>query len=82
MAYCDVEIEPDDYLTACSSREIELIIKYLKEDGYLDEENKNKRVSRNIQDDIWYEMCDKLADIRLQMSIDDENTIRSIIEKY
>lgn len=81
MAYIDVEIEPDDYLNSCSSREIELLIKYLKEDGHLEDE-KEQRISKNIQDDIWYEMCDKLADIRLRLSLDDENTIKKIIEKY
>jgi len=37
-----VEIEIDDFIMGCSSREIRQLIEALKEDGHLDDEDENE----------------------------------------
>ncbi len=82
--YVDVDI--DDFLNACSNKERDDLIDALEEDGWV------KRVARrgaktneqgpSILEMEWQEMCNKLSDIRLRISRDDEETIKTILERY
>ena len=81
-----VDVEVDEFWSMCSSREKEEFIDILVEDGWVvrispkgtDPESKLP----SIPDLNWTEMVNKLNDIRIQISSDDEESIKQIIKKY
>jgi hypothetical protein len=88
MANIDVNV--DDFLSSCDRYDIKEIIKFLKDEEWIsedsDDENPNPNLipldKQNIYDQEWYSLCDKLSSIRLQLSHEDEETIRNILKKY
>ena len=88
MANVYVDIDVDDFLSSCGRLEIKEVIEFLKENeligGDSDDENPNLIPfnKQNIFDQEWYSLCDKLSSIRLQLSREDEETIRNILKKY
>jgi hypothetical protein len=81
--YTEVEVQVDEFLSSCREREIREIIEKLKEDGHLS--NLNVPIpeeEQSIFDKNWNESCQKLSEIRLQMSEEDCQTILNIIKKY
>lgn len=88
MAYVyfsdDIEVEVDDFMDACSDREIRNVIEYLI---------RNQKIARKdfnfLGDDAsglleseFREALLKLNDCRLQLSNEDTQTILSISKKY
>ena len=80
-----IDIDPYEYIDSCSKMEIREIIDYLIEEGHINrsaaisnERDKNK----NILDDEWDEVTDKLDRIRLRLTTDDEEKIKEIVKKY
>ncbi len=88
MPYIDVDIDVDDFYDNCSSYEKKELISYLREDGLLpDAEEKmvvgnTAEVIRNVHDVEWYELLQKLAPLRMQMSVEDIEAIKQIVKKY
>lgn len=87
MAYVnidtDVEVYPDEFLSACSPKEIKELIKYLKEDGHLAniiDIFPGQHLS--FFDEEWFKMLDKMSKIRQQMDSTDIQTIKDILNKY
>lgn len=86
----NIDIDVDDFLSSCDRHDIIEIIKFLKEEEWIsedsDDENPNPNLipldKQNIFDQEWYSLCDKLSSIRLQLSREDEETIRNILKKY
>jgi hypothetical protein len=81
--YVEVEVEVDDFLSSCGSKEIKQVIDKLKEDGHLS--NINVPIPENeqlISDKNWNQTCQKLSEIRLQMSMEDIELIENILKKY
>jgi hypothetical protein len=81
--YVEVEVEVDDFLSSCGSKEIKQVIDKLKEDGHLS--NINVPIPENeqlISDKNWNQTCQKLSEIRLQMSTEDMEVIENILKKY
>jgi ribosomal protein S8 len=81
--YAEVEVEVDDFLSSCGSKEIKQVIDKLKEDGHLS--NINVPIPENeqlISDKNWNQNCQKLSEIRLQMSMKDIEVIENILKKY
>jgi hypothetical protein len=84
--YTEVEVDVDDFLSSCDKDEIKEVIEWLRDEEYLtdnevivnDESSKNK----TLDEKEWISLCAKLSNIRLQMSIDDENTIKKILINY
>lgn len=80
---CEIDIEVDEFIDSCNSREIKRIIKILKEDGHLS--NVTPLIpdgKRTIMDDEWIRTLEKLSAIRLTMDNDDIETIKKISNKY
>lgn len=79
----EVDVDIDDFLSACSSREIKNLINALIEDGYLNptaikvEDNK-----KTYMESEWDELTNKFSEIRLRISQEDEETLRGILKKY
>ena len=81
--YAEVNVDVEEFLTACRPKEIKEVIEWLVDEGHLS--NITKLIpeeKRSSMDTEWIEMCEKLSCIRLQMSSEDENLIKEIVKKY
>lgn len=77
-----VEIEPDEFLSNCSDSEINEIVSYLLEEGYLDGEPITSKEHHNDLDVEWFGYISKLKNSRLLLSNEDEETIKMIANKF
>lgn len=79
-----VDVSVDEFLSACSSREIEKLIDCLIEDGYLTSNAvKNQEPTLlNIIEMEWEVVLDNLKQKRLMVSNEDEEIIKLISKKY
>ena len=76
----DVDIEVDEFVDACNSREIEELINYLQEQGHLGGEIPTNNMS--ISDKEWAEVISKIGlRARLQLTNEEEETIRKIANR-
>jgi hypothetical protein len=88
MPYIDVDVYVDDFLRGCSSREIKELIECLREDGHLPDAEERMVIGdtaqpiENLHDEEWYDTIKKLAGLRLQMTLEDIETIKNITKKY
>ena len=81
-----VDVDVDDFWYECSTREKEEFIDMLETGGWV------KRITPKGTDpserqpsmlDIeWQEMSNKLSELRLNMSREDEDLIKEILKKY
>jgi hypothetical protein len=81
-----VDVDVDDFWYECSTREKEELIDMLETDGWV------KRITPkgtdpsetlpSLLDIEWQDMCNKLSGLRLNMSREDEDLIREILNKY
>lgn len=84
----NIDVDIDDFLESCSDYEIKEVIEWLKEQEWINEDSDDENEKQipfnkqNIYDQEWYSLCDKLSSIRLQLSHEDEETIRNILKKY
>jgi hypothetical protein len=80
----EIDIDPDEYVSECSSSEIKQLIKALIEDGHImphmviTDEDVNLP---NILDKEWDVICEKIRQSRLVIPQSDEDTIREIFKK-
>jgi len=87
MAYVNVDVEvdvsADEFLSSCNPKEIQTLIRYLKEDGHL-ENIIDIFLNKNMSyfDEEWYQMLDKISKIRQQMDNQDIEIIKLILKKY
>ena len=84
----NIDIDVDDFLSSCDRYDIKEIIKFLKDEEWISEDSDDENPNliplnkQNIYDQEWYSLCDKLSNIRLQLSLEDEQKIRNILNKY
>jgi hypothetical protein len=77
------EIEVDEFWHECSKSEKQELIDLLVEEGYVIRKTKQPDdPNRNLLDEEWDDLCNKLQSIRQRLSVDDEQTIKQIISKY
>jgi hypothetical protein len=84
-----IEFDLDDVYYEMSSRDKAQMAEWLCDDGYctLNEDDKDededefKIVNPTMLDEIWVEDMKKLFHSRMQLSIEDEETIKNIINK-
>jgi hypothetical protein len=77
------EIEVDEFWHECSKSEKQELIDLLVEEGYVIRKTKQPDdPNRNLLDEEWDNLCDKLQSIRQRLSADDEQKIKDIISKY
>jgi hypothetical protein len=76
----EIEINPDEFLSDCSSSEIKEIIEALIEDGHIQPHQVivDGQGTRNYLDEEWDNICEKIRKSRLVMTQSDEDTIRQI----
>jgi hypothetical protein len=86
MAYINVDIDLDDVYDDMSRYDKEQMAEWLEKDGFCtvdedDNEDDFKIENPNVLDDIYTEMIKKLFHGRLQLSLEDEETIKKIANK-
>jgi hypothetical protein len=76
----EIEINPDEFLSDCSSSEIKEIIEALIEDGHIQPHQVivDGQDTRNYLDEEWDNICEKIRKSRLVMTQSDEDIIRQI----
>jgi hypothetical protein len=81
----EIDIEPYEYVSACSKREIVELLESLVEGGYISrsaviaiETDRNK----NLLDEEWDVITDKLNQNRLMLSNEEEELIRKISKRF
>jgi len=81
----EIEIEPYEYVSECSKREIVELIECLVEEGHISrsaitsiEADRNK----NLLDEEWDVITDKLNRNRLMLSNEEEEIIRKISKRF
>ena len=75
-----IEVSPDEFVNSCHKREIKELIECLQEEGHI-KGNLHPLDSSNILDDEWFEVCDKLNDSRLRLTLEEEETIKKIASR-
>jgi hypothetical protein len=79
-----VDIEPWEYVSECSGRDIEDLIESLVEDGHLDRFNGKvvpKKGNTSVMDLEWDEIIIKIRNSKHLLSNDDESIIINIANK-
>ena len=79
----DIDIDPSDFVSACSKREIDELIDALAEDGYIVKPINNVPLEdKNLLDEEWDEVMGKLSGrARLRLTNEEEETIRNIANR-
>ncbi len=79
-SYAEVEVDVDEFIDACSDREIEDLIKRLERKNYINPQS--QVIEGNMLDQEWSEVIAKISgNGRLSLSNEDEETIRKIAGK-
>lgn len=82
----EIEIDVDEFWYECSRSEKEELIDILEESGWVKRITpKGTTPTENLPSVLeieWQDMCNKLSDIRLRISTEDEETIKEILMKY
>jgi len=87
MPYINVDIDLDDVYDDMNSYDKEQMAEWLEKDGFCtlkDEyksDNEFEIENPTLLDDIWTEVVKKLFNGRLQLSLEDEETITKIANK-
>jgi hypothetical protein len=86
MPYINVDIDLDDIYDDMSTSDKREMTQWLEKDGFctLDEDGEDNEFeieNPNIMDMEWVGMMGKLFHSRLQISLEDEETIRKIANK-
>lgn len=89
----EIDIDPSEFVSDCSSREIDELIEALHEDGHLKEYFKEHKIADpnysivleqskgNLMDLEWSEVIVKLSRNRLLMTTEEEQTIKKIASR-
>lgn len=80
----EIDIEPWEYINACSNREIDELIQDLIDDGYLTRFNGKlvpKKENGSFMDLEWDELLTKIKNSKHLLSNEDESIIINIANK-
>jgi hypothetical protein len=75
-----VDLDVSEFLSDCNQYEIQNLIKYLREDGYLSEEE--IEIKRGIWESDFTEKLERLKERYYSISTDDMNILEQIFKKY
>jgi hypothetical protein len=84
----DIDIDPIEFVDACTSRERQELIDYLVECGHISEDQKDIKTNNhgvrrpNINDESFWGSLDYLKKCRHLLSLDEENYINNIADKF
>jgi hypothetical protein len=78
----DVDIEIDEFVDSCSERDLQMLIRYLQEEGYLGKFNikdESKMTGNEIE---FRDKMSLLSDKFYQMTIEELEFIETLYNKY
>jgi ribosomal protein S8 len=83
----EIDIDPSEFVESCSNTELKRLVEILEEDGYIQSSeettSKNNGVRRpNINDQTFWCSLEKLAKCRDLLSIEEENFINNLANKF
>lgn len=78
----ELEVDVDDFLSSCTKSEIKELIEALQEDGWLIKESVAQTDKMNLLDEDWLNVTNKLNTLRLRLSVEEEQTIKDIVNRY
>ena len=76
----DVDVDIIEILDECSSSEIKEVIDWLVDNDYIKSERTTK--SESLMEEEWNDVINKLHTLRQRLTIEEEQIIKSIINKY
>jgi hypothetical protein len=77
----DVFVDVEEFYEACSEKEIEELIKLLCRDNYLEHFHEDEDKD-NMLDKEYHSALDKLYGNRVNLTLEEEETIRKIASKF
>ena len=79
----DIDIDPDEFVSSCNSREIEELIDVLAEDGHITKPfNHTPENDKNLMDEEWDEVIGKISGrARLRLTNEEEEVIKKIANR-
>lgn len=78
----DVDIDVNEFWDSCSKREKKELLKCAEEDGYITYPTEIEDKSKNLHDLEWEKVISKLHQVRLRLTIEEENIIKQIVNKF
>jgi hypothetical protein len=83
----EVDIDPSEFIDSCSNGELKRLVEILEEDGHIEPSQSSKSKSNgvrrpNINDEIFWESLNKLAKCRDLLSVEEENFINNLANKF
>jgi len=83
----EVDIDPSEFVDSCNNKELKRLVEILEEDGHIQSStettSKNNGVRRpNINDQTFWESLERLAKCRDLLSIEEENFINNLANKF
>jgi hypothetical protein len=77
----DIDIDVDDFYNECSDAERKELVKYLAEDGYVPRDSPEVG-EENLQDITYKQALDKLYSKRIYLTLEEEQFIIKLSNKY
>jgi hypothetical protein len=77
----DLDITPDEFVSACSDREINELVDILMDEGVIKENHLINNTNDNILDEIFNEALEKLATSRHRLTNEEEEIIKKIASR-
>lgn len=82
MPYVNVDVDLEDVYNDLSTSARNTLVGWLKEDGYIEDPETNEfPSSETYKDDEWVGIIQKLAKNRHQLTLEEEELIKSISNK-
>ena len=84
MAQLYVDIDVDEFVDNCDSREIKELVEYLREEGHLDEcDDDAPDEQMSVLDLEWAQVIGKISGrARLQLTNEEEDIIKKIANRF
>ncbi len=78
----EVDIEPYEYVDECSRHEKQELIDELVDRGFVLQISSPSETQPNLLEIEWFNTIAKLSKLRQRLSIEEEETIKALVEKY
>ena len=78
-----VDVDVDDFVSACSKKEIEELVDTLIEDGHIaPSASKTNPPKLGALESVFFEKMDKLKECYYRLSQEEEKTLEDLFKKY
>jgi len=78
----DIDIDPSEFVDACDRQEIQELIEALIDDGHIDEPIVTEPDRDNLMDISFKEALSKLQHKRIYLTLEEEQFIINLANKY